>query len=156
MEIKNKKASFNYELLKNFEAGIVLKGSEVKSIKAGNTSINESFIFIKNNEIFIKQMFIKKYKFSNSFEKISETRERKLLLNKNEIKKIKKELELKGISLIPLKVYTNKLGKIKIEISLAKGKSLFDKRKSLKEKDIKLNIERSLNEKWFLHRRRSW
>ena len=146
MEILNKKAKHDYELLETITAGIVLNGNEVKSIKNSNVSIKESFISIKNNEVFIQNMYIKKYEQANTFKEVNEKRERKLLLNKKEIKKLKKEMEIKGYTIVPLKLYLIK-GLIKLDISLAKGKKKYDKRNDLKLKSQKRDIEQNLKNK---------
>ncbi len=136
----NKKAYHNYFILDVYEAGIELKGSEVKSIRAGGISINDAFISFKNGEVFLKNAYIKPYdKATNSIPSTSRTR--KLLLNRVEIDKIFKQQQIKGNSVIPLKVYF-KGGFVKVEIATAKGKKLYDKREVLKQKAIKLAIER--------------
>ena len=136
----NKKAYHNYFILDTFEAGIELKGSEVKSVKAGGMSINDAFISVKNDEVFLKNAYIKPYEKATSYIP-STLRTRKLLLNKIEISKISKEQKLKGNSIIPLKVYV-KNGLVKLEIATCKGKKLYDKREVLKQKAIKRTMER--------------
>ncbi len=136
----NKKAYHNYFFLDSYEAGIELKGSEVKSIKAGGMSINDAFISVKNAEVFLKNAYIKPYDKATSYIP-STLRTRKLLLNRFEIDKIEKQQKLKGNSIIPLKVYV-KQGLVKLEIAIAKGKKLYDKREVLKQKTIKREIER--------------
>ena len=135
MEILNRKAKFNYFIESKIECGIELKGTEVKSIREGSANINESFARIKDGEIYLINMFISKYKEGNSFNH-NETRERKLLLHKSEIKKISKEVELKGLTLVPLKLYFLR-GKAKILLGICKGKKLYDKRESIKMRDLK-------------------
>lgn len=134
MEIKNKKAYFNYFITKELEAGIVLLGTEIKSIKKGSCNITDSYIRIKNNEAFIINMYIEKYNEGSIFNH-EETRERKLLLHKKEIKKLLEEVKTEGYSLIPLRVYI-KEGKAKVLIGLAKGKKLYDKRETIKKRDL--------------------
>lgn len=137
----NKRASFDYFLLQKFEAGILLVGSEVKSIRAGGVSINESFVNIENSEIFLKNAYIKPYDKAKSY--VPETkRTRKLLLNKQEIDKIAKERQT-GLTIIPTKVYL-KNGFVKVEIALAKGKKNYDKRQTLAEKTAKREIARHI------------
>ncbi len=136
----NKKAYHNYFILDVYEAGIELKGSEVKSIRAGGISINDAFISFKNGEVFLKNAYIKPYDKATNFIP-STSRTRKLLLNRVEIDKIFKQQQIKGNSVIPLKVYF-KGGFVKVEIATAKGKKLYDKREVLKQKAIKLAIER--------------
>jgi len=138
MEIINRKAKFNYEILKEYECGIALVGTEVKSIKKGSVDITDSYGKIKNNEIELINMYIAKYDEGN-INNHDERRTRKLLLHKNEIKKIKKEIELNGYTLIPLKLYFIK-GKAKILLGVAKGKKIYDKRRSEKEKEIKRSL----------------
>lgn len=139
----NKKAYFDYFILSTYEAGIVLLGSEVKSIRLGHTNLKDSFISFKNGEAFIKNMHITAYKDAVSFEKIDEKRSRKLLLNRNEIDKIFSKTQEMGFTCVPLKVYfENNL--VKLEIAIAKGKHLYDKKKSLAEKDIQRETERTL------------
>ena len=133
MEIKNKKAYFNYFIKREIEAGIVLKGTEIKSVKKGSINITDSYIRIKNNEAYIINMFIEKYESASIFNH-EETRERKLLLHKNEIRKLLEEVKQEDYTLVPLKVYL-KNGKAKILIGVAKGKKLYDKREAIKKRD---------------------
>lgn len=134
MEIKNKKAYYDYYVLKELEAGIVLKGTEIKSLRRGSGDIKDCFAIVKNGEIYLINMYIPKYEEGNRFNH-DERRSRKLLLHKEEIKKIKKELENDGYSLIPLKVYFKKQY-VKILLGICKGKKLYDKRESIKERDL--------------------
>lgn len=136
----NKKAYHNYFISDTYEAGIVLLGSEVKSIRDGGVSINDSFVSIKNAEVWLKNAFIKPYEKTTSFAPNS-SRNRKLLLNRIEINKLTRNVQEKGYSIIPLKVYL-KDGLVKVEIGLGKGKKLYDKRETLKEKSISKQIER--------------
>ena len=133
MELKNKKAYFNYFIKREIEAGIVLKGTEIKSVKKGSINITDSYIRIKNGETYIINMFIEKYESASIFNH-EETRERKLLLHKNEIRKLLEEVKQEGYTLVPLKVYL-KNGKAKILIGVAKGKKLYDKREAIKKRD---------------------
>lgn len=135
MEILNKKANFNYYIENRIEAGISLEGTEVKSIRKGSADIKDSYIRIKDNEAYIINMYIAKYEEGNIFNH-DERRERKLLLHKNEIIKINNEVTLKKYTIIPLKIYFKK-GKAKVEIGICQGKKLYDKRESIKEKDLK-------------------
>lgn len=136
----NKKARFNYNIVGTYEAGIVLIGSEVKSVRDGGISINESFVFFKNNELFLKNAYIKPYEMATSFNPDSR-RTRKLLLNKSEIQKIKRKMDAQGLAVVPVKVYF-KQNKVKLEIGLGKGKKLYDKRETLKERTINRNLAR--------------
>ena len=133
MEIKNKKAYFNYFIKREIEAGIALVGTEIKSVKKGSINITDSYIRIKNGEAYIINMFIEKYDAANIFNH-EETRERKLLLHKKEIKKLLEEVKQEGYTLVPLKVYL-KNGKAKILIGVARGKKLYDKREAIKKRD---------------------
>ena len=142
MEILNRKAHFNYFILEEIESGIELFGSEVKSIRNGNCNIKDSYGVIRNNEVYLINMFIKNYKEASIFNK-EETRKRKLLLHKKEIFKLKEKIEKEGYTLIPLKVYFNK-NKVKVLLGVCKGKKNFDKREVLKEKEVKRKIEREL------------
>ena len=133
MEIKNKKAYFNYFIKREIEAGIELVGTEIKSVKKGSINITDSYIRIKNGEAYIINMFIEKYETASIFNH-EETRERKLLLHKKEIKKLLEEVKQEGYTLVPLKVYL-KNGKAKILIGVARGKKLYDKREAIKKRD---------------------
>lgn len=139
ISIQNRKASYEFELLEEFEAGIILFGSEVKSIRAGNVSITEAYCYVNKREIFVKGMHIQEFK--NSAVPHEPTRERKLLLTKKEISKIELALKNKGLTLIPTYMY-NKKGLVKLKIRLAKGKKLYDKRESIKAKDIERDLKR--------------
>lgn len=133
MKILNKKARFNYEILSEIEAGIVLTGTEIKSIRLGKAQIGESFVRIKNDEAYILNMHIAKYEEGNIFNH-EETRERKLLLHKKEIKKLKEKTEQQGISLVPTAMYI-KNGKAKVCVAVGKGKKLYDKKEVIKKRD---------------------
>lgn len=142
MEIKNRKATFDYEILETYETGIVLTGTEIKSIRLGKANIKDSYGIIKNRELFILNMHISHYEFGNQFNH-EETRTRKLLMHKAEIKKIQSMVDQQGLTLIPLKLYFKK-NKAKILIGLARGKKNYDKRQSIKEKDIKRDMDKEL------------
>lgn len=135
---KNKKAFFNYEILENFEAGIVLKGSEVKSIKAGHINLQGSYASIKNGEIWLLGAYVSPYK---EGEKFDSERPKKLLLKKKEIEYLTNKLQDKGITLIPQEVYL-KNGFIKITISLARGKKKYDKREIKKKRELERALRR--------------
>ena len=143
MYISNGKALFEYNIIKEYTAGISLVGSEVKSIRNSAASISEAFIFVSNNEAFIKGMHVNKYEQSSVFNH-DETRNRKLLLNKSEILHISKQLQTTGITCIPLELLSVN-GKIKLRIAIARGKKLWDKKESLREEDIDLQTKRELN-----------
>ncbi len=142
----NKKARHEYFLHDEFECGIVLKGTEIKSIRAAKANINDAYCLVRNDEMFIINMFISVYKEGNIFNH-NERRSRKLLLHKKEIIKIRRKLQEDSFTCIPLQVYIEK-GLCKIKIALAKGKKNYDKRQTLKEKDAKRNIERKLKERY--------
>ena len=142
VNILNKKAKFEYQLLDQYNAGIVLTGTEIKSIRLGKASITESFCeFNENNELFIINMYIHEYEFGNHFNHKTNS-QRKLLLNKQELKKLQKEVKNSGLTIIPLKLFINDNGYAKILISLAKGKKLYDKRQVLKDRENKRQLDR--------------
>lgn len=134
MEILNRKARFNYFIIDEIEAGIELKGTEIKSIRNGKASIEDAYARIKNREVFLTNMFIAKYEEGNRFNH-DERRERKLLLHKSEIIKLNKKLELDNYTLVPLKLYFKK-NHAKILLGLCKGKKLYDKRETIKKRDL--------------------
>ena len=138
----NKKASFNYFLSDFLEAGLALKGTEIKSIRAHNVSLNDSYVVFKNHEAFILNMNISEYEKGNIFNH-DPLRTRKLLLNKREILKYEQKVIKEGYTVVPTKLYLKK-GKAKVEIALAKGKKLFDKRETIKERDDKRNMARAI------------
>ena len=136
----NKKAFHNYFISDLIEAGICLEGSEVKSIRSNGISLGESYVFIKNGELFLRNAYIKSYDKSSAFTP-NERRERKLLAHKREIQKLERKTKEKGFTIMATKAYFLK-GKVKVEIGLAKGKQMFDKRETLKEKAISREIDR--------------
>lgn len=141
INIKNKKASFEYYLLERFVAGIVLTGTEIKSIRRGKVSIAEAYCSFYNDELYVKNMHISEYEYG-TYNNHDPKRDRKLLLTKKELKKLKTKLDEKGLTLVPTFLFINDKGLAKLEIALAKGKKLYDKRDSLKQKDTKREIER--------------
>src|SRR5437764_1740911 len=132
--IKNKKAAFEFHFIQTFTAGIVLTGTEVKSIRAGKASFSDSFCVMQNGELWVKNLHISEYK-EGSYNNHEPKRQRKLLLNKKELEKIHSKLKDKGTTIIPVQLYFNERGFAKLDIAVAKGKKLFDKRESIKEKD---------------------
>ena len=146
MEINNKKAYHDYFILETYEAGIVLQGTEIKSIRVNGANIKDSYAIVKNNEVFLLNMHISHYEQGNIFNH-DETRTRKLLLNKKEINKIKDKIDLEGNTLVPLKLYF-KNGKAKILIGIAKGKKNYDKRETIKERDIKREIAKDFKNRY--------
>jgi len=142
INIQNKKAKFEYSFIQKYTAGIVLTGSEIKSIRNGEASINNSFCeFNEKQELFILNMQINKYSPSSNFNHKPKA-SRKLLLNKNELKKLSKEVKSSGLTIIPIKLYINDKGIAKLIISLAKGKKLYDKRANIKNREIKRDLDR--------------
>ncbi len=135
MEIKNKKANYDYFIEESIECGIELKGTEIKSLRKGSGDIKDCFAIIKNDEVFLLNMYIAKYEEGNRFNH-DERRTRRLLLHKKEIKKLKEKIDREGYSLVPLKVYFVK-NRIKVLLGVGKGKKNYDKRQSIKERDIK-------------------
>jgi len=143
----NRKARHDYNILDTYEVGLVLKGTEVKSIREGKVSLRESFAQFENNELYLMNMHISPYAFGNIFN-VEPKRKRKLLLHKREIDRLKRQVQEKGLTLVPLRIYF-KRGHAKIELALAKGKKLYDKRRTLAEKDAQREVERELkNKKW--------
>jgi SsrA-binding protein len=142
-KIVNKKAYFEFHILKEFEAGIQLFGSEVKSIRNGNANIGDAFCYVWNNEVFVKNIYISKYE-ESSYMNHEEKRDRKLLLHKKEISAIIKLTQDNGTTVIPLELFVKK-GRFKLKIGVGKGKKLWDKKVSIKERDIKRDIKRDLN-----------
>ncbi len=134
MEVKNRKANYDYSILKEYEAGIVLKGTEIKSAKEGSLDIKDSYVTFKKDEAYVINMFIAPYEKGNIFNH-DERRSRKLLLHKKEIKKLKEWQSTEGISIIPLKAYL-KQNHLKLLIGVAKGKKLYDKRETIKKRDL--------------------
>ncbi len=141
VNIQNKKAKFDFEIIDTYTAGIVLTGTEIKSIRLGKAQIAESFCEFNNNELFAINTYIEEYAFGNQFNHKSRS-ERKLLLNRRELKKLERDVEVKGLTIIPLKLFTNEKGIAKLEIGLCRGKKTYDKRESLKEQDTKRDIDR--------------
>ena len=142
MEIVNRKAKYNYQIFDTVEAGIVLTGTEIKSLRLGKANIRDSYVRVKNGEMYIINMHISGYENGNVFNH-DETRERKLLLHKKEILKFRDKIKLEGYTIVPLKVYLVK-GRAKVLIGLAKGKKNYDKREDIKKRDIERNIRSRL------------
>ena len=134
IEINNRKAYFDYFVEREIECGIVLTGTEIKSIRKGSVSIKDTFARIKNNEVFVTNMYIAKYDEGNRFNH-EERRSRKLLMHKNEIKRLADEIKLQGYTLVPLKLYF-KGDKVKVLLGVCKGKKIYDKRETIKERDL--------------------
>jgi len=139
----NKKASFDYQLLEKYEAGLMLTGAEVKSIKNSHISLKESFVTIKGNELYLTNANVSPYPFAGKSQTYNPTRPRKLLIKKKEIQSLTGKARMQGLTLIPLRVYTKKR-LIKLEFALARGKKSFDKRSDIAKKDAQRTIERKL------------
>jgi SsrA-binding protein len=133
MKIENKKTRFEYNFLETYEAGIVLTGMEVKGIRQGNVNLTDTYCFFKDNDLWVKNIFI-------SLGNDDSKRERKLLLKKAELKKLKSKL-INGLTIVPTKIYINDRGFVKVEIVLAQGKKLYDKRESIKSRDIERELQ---------------
>lgn len=140
--IKNRKAFHDYSIEETFDAGIALQGTEVKSIRQGNASFTDSYAFIRDGEVWLKEFYIKPFE-HGSYNNHDPRRERKLLLNKKEIRELEKGTQQKGNTIVPLKIFF-KNGFVKVQIGLAKGKKQFDKRESIKASDTKRDIDRAI------------
>ncbi|MDR0830305.1 MAG: SsrA-binding protein SmpB [Prevotellaceae bacterium] len=136
VEIKNRKAGFNYELIDRYTAGLVLYGTEIKSIREGKAGLADSYCAFHNSELWVINMHIAAFRLGN-FYNHEATRQRKLLLNKRELKKIERATKETGFTIIPTKLFINEKGLAKLEIAIARGKKLYDKREAIKEKDIR-------------------
>ena len=142
----NKKAYFNYEIIESLEAGVALLGSEVKSIREGRVSLKDSYAEIKNGEVFLLHMNISPYEQANIFNH-DPLREKKLLLHRQQIKRLIGKIREKGYTLIPTKVILNDKGKVKVEISLARGKRTYEKKRAIKERDIEREVRAELKKR---------
>jgi len=141
INIRNKRASFEYEFIDEYVAGIQLFGTEIKSIRAGKASLVDSFCYFANGELFVKGMHIAEYRFG-SYYNHEEKRERKLLLNRKELDKLDRKTKESGLSIVPISLFINKKGYAKLKIALCRGKKNYDKRESLKQKDHQRDIDR--------------
>lgn len=141
--IKNKRATFDFELLDTYQAGIVLVGTEIKSIRLGKASLVDTFCFFVNDELWVKNMNISEY-FYGSYNNHLPRRDRKLLLNRKELDKIRRQTKETGLTIVPTKLYLDEKGLAKIEIAIAKGKKTYDKRETLKGKDDKRQMDRAM------------
>ncbi|NQT64887.1 MAG: SsrA-binding protein SmpB [FCB group bacterium] len=140
---KNRKARHNYFFVQELEAGIVLKGSEIKSIREGKLSFKDSYASVEAGEVWLYSLHISPYKYDSVFAPDPE-RKRKLLLNRREIKKIRNQMDEKGMTLIPVEIYINDKGMAKVKIALAKGKRQYDKREDIKKKDVMRDMQRNM------------
>ncbi len=141
INIKNRKAKFNYEFLDKYTAGIKLAGTEIKAIREGKASIAESFCEFNNHELFVINMHVEEYSHASHFSHDPKS-ERKLLLQKRELKKLEKEVTNSGLTIIPLRLFINDRGLAKLQITLAKGKKLYDKRETIKNRESKRRLDR--------------
>ncbi|MGB4631688.1 MAG: SsrA-binding protein SmpB [Tepidanaerobacteraceae bacterium] len=143
--VTNRKARHDYHILETFEAGIVLVGTEVKSLREGRGNLKDSFARVENGELFLYNMHISPYEKGNIFNR-DPLRTRKLLMHKKEINRLAGRVQEKGLTLIPLKVYLNERGLVKVELALAKGKALYDKREDIKRRDAKREVEKAFKD----------
>lgn len=141
INIKNRKARFEYEILDKFIAGIKLSGTEIKAIRLGKASIAESFCEFQNNELFVINMTVEEYSHASHFNHDPKSA-RKLLMKRRELNKLEKEVKNSGLTIVPLRLFINDRGLAKLQISLAKGKKLFDKRETIKDRDSKRRLDR--------------
>ena len=141
INIKNKKANFQFEFIETFVCGMVLKGTEIKSIREGKVSLTEAFCVFLRGELYVRQMHIAPYTMAASYNHAA-VRDRKLLLSKKELEKLETKSEEKGLTIIPVRIFINDRGLAKMEIALGRGKKLHDKRHDLKEKDAKRELQR--------------
>lgn len=139
--IRNRQAKYQYEFIETYIAGLVLKGTEIKSIREGKISLSDGYCYFSKGELFAKNISITPYS-QGSFYNHEENRERKLLLKKQELRKMEAKMNEKGLTIIPLKLFINDRGLAKLEIAMAKGKKIFDKRESIKERDTKRELDR--------------
>ena len=141
----NKKAYFDYYIEDKFQAGLVLEGVEIKSVRAGKVNLKDSYVIIKNGEVFLMGAHIAEYEKADGLNKVDTRRTRKLLLTKSEIRKLERKVTIKGYTIVPTKMYLSH-NLAKLEIAVAKGKELYNKKDSLKEKDIKRETDRMMKE----------
>lgn len=142
VHIRNKKAEFSFFLLERYTAGIVLAGTEIKSIRQGKAAVADAYCYFNGEELFIKNMYVAEYTHGTCYNH-EPRRERKLLLTKKELRKLSAKMKEKGLTIIPVQLYIDDNGRAKLEIALAKGKKSYDKRETIKEKDLRRAMERS-------------
>jgi SsrA-binding protein len=140
---KNRKAFHDYEILETFEAGMVLSGTEVRSLRDNNCQLTDAFALVRNGEVWLSNLHISPYKNGN-IANVDPDRRRKLLLHKKQIRYLAEKTQEKGLAVVPLSMYFNRDGRVKMEIALARGKKLYDKRESMKKRDVNREIERAL------------
>lgn len=143
VNIKNKRAAFDFLLLDKYTAGIVLTGTEIKSIRAGKASLVDTFCFVHNGEVWVKNMYVAEY-FYGSYNNHAARRDRKLLLNRKEIRKLQSDLKSPGFTLVPTLLYIDENGRAKMEVHLCRGKKKYDKRQTLKEREDRREIDRQV------------
>lgn len=141
INIQNKRAKFEYEILDKYTAGIVLAGTEIKSIRMGKANITDSFCEFNNGELFAINTHIEEYSFGTHYNHKAKS-ERKLLLNRRELKSLEKSVQTKGLTIVPLRLFINEKGLAKMELALGKGKKLYDKRETIKDRENKRNLDR--------------
>ena len=141
INIKNRKATFEYEILSKFTAGISLLGTEIKSIRNNKANISDAYCIFNNNELYVKNLHISEYP-NSGYVNHEPKRDKKLLLNKQELQKLHTKVKEKGNSIVPLRLFINEKSKAKLEIALAKGKKIYDKRENIREKDLKRELDR--------------
>jgi len=143
INIKNKRASFDYEFIETYTAGIVLTGTEIKSIRLGKASLVDTFCIFEKGELWVRNMYIAEY-FYGSYNNHAARRDRKLLLNRKELKKIERMVKETGFTIVPTRIFLNERGLAKVNIAVARGKKQYDKRQSLREKDDKRAMDRAM------------
>ena len=141
INIKNRKATFDYEILETFTAGIVLTGTEIKSLRQGKAGLTDNYCMVENHELWVKNMYIAEYSYG-SYNNHTTHRDRKLLVTRKELNRIAKQAEQPGYSVVPLRIFINERGLAKMVIAVARGKKLYDKRQSIKEREDKRNLDR--------------
>ncbi|MBR1838265.1 MAG: SsrA-binding protein SmpB [Bacteroidaceae bacterium] len=144
VQIKNRRAQFDYHIVKRFTAGLVLYGTEIKSIRAGKAGLADTYCLVQNGEVWVKNMYIAEYAFG-SFRNHIPLRERKLLLNRREIRELANEAKSPGITIVPLLLYINEKGLAKLDIALCRGKHDYDKRQGIKEREAKREMQRTFH-----------
>ena len=141
VNIVNRKAKFEYEFLDTYEAGIVLQGTEIKAVRKGQANLRDAYCTFKKGELYVRSLFIAEYTHGNQFNHDTR-RPRKLLLHRSELRKLEKRVKERGFTIIPYRLYINERGLAKVEIALAQGKKVYDKRESIKQKDLKRDMNR--------------
>ncbi|MBN1821472.1 MAG: SsrA-binding protein SmpB [Prolixibacteraceae bacterium] len=143
INIKNRKASFEYELIERFDAGMQLVGTEIKSIRSGKANLTDSYCQFFDGELYVKNLHIAEYEMGTHFNHIAK-RDRKLLLTKKELRKLERKVKETGLTIVPVRLYINEKGLAKLEISLARGKKTYDKRETIKQKDTRRDMDRMM------------